>query len=426
MTAGGSGVASLRGVSLCYGETRAVDDVSLEIPANRMVGLIGPDGVGKSSLLALLAGARKMQDGEIRVLDGDMRDRRHRRAVCPRIAYMPQGLGKNLYPTLSVFENVDFFGRLFGHDKAERERRIADLLQSTGLAPFAERPAGKLSGGMKQKLGLCCALIHDPDLLILDEPTTGVDPLSRNQFWELIGRIRAGREGMSVLVATAYMEEAERFDWLVAMDDGKVLATGTPQELRERTGTQSLESAFIALLPESKRAGHHRLVIPPRPQSEGAPRIAIEAEGLTCRFGDFVAVDHVSFRIERGEIFGFLGSNGCGKSTTMKMLTGLLPASEGTCALFGQAVDASDMATRRRVGYMSQAFSLYAELSVRQNLVLHARLFHLPADGIPDGRAVAPRRGDHLHFHPLHERGPALRSHLADACRQGTGQRYSR
>ncbi len=394
MTAGGSGVASLRGVSLRYGETRAVDDVSLEIPANRMVGLIGPDGVGKSSLLALLAGARKMQDGEIRVLDGDMRDRRHRRAVCPRIAYMPQGLGKNLYPTLSVFENVDFFGRLFGHDKAERERRIADLLQSTGLAPFAERPAGKLSSGMKQKLGLCCALIHDPDLLILDEPTTGVDPLSRNQFWELIGRIRAGREGMSVLVATAYMEEAERFDWLVAMDDGKVLATGTPQELRERTGTQSLESAFIALLPESKRAGHHRLVIPPRPQSEGAPRIAIEAEGLTCRFGDFVAVDHVSFRIERGEIFGFLGSNGCGKSTTMKMLTGLLPASEGTCALFGQPVDASDMATRRRVGYMSQAFSLYAELSVRQNLVLHARLFHLPADGIPARVGEMLRRFD--------------------------------
>ncbi|MDV7982337.1 ribosome-associated ATPase/putative transporter RbbA [Pseudomonas paraeruginosa] len=383
MTIGGGSVASLGGVSLRYGETRAVDDVSLEIPANRMVGLIGPDGVGKSSLLALLAGARKMQDGEIRVLDGDMRDRRHRRAVCPRIAYMPQGLGKNLYPTLSVFENVDFFGRLFGHDKAERERRIADLLQSTGLAPFAERPAGKLSGGMKQKLGLCCALIHDPDLLILDEPTTGVDPLSRNQFWELIGRIRAGREGMSVLVATAYMEEAERFDWLVAMDEGRVLATGTPQELRERTGTQNLESAFIALLPESKRAGHHQLVIPPRPQNEGAPRIAIEAEGLTCRFGDFVAVDHVSFRIERGEIFGFLGSNGCGKSTTMKMLTGLLPASEGSCALFGQPVDAGDMATRRRVGYMSQAFSLYAELSVRQNLVLHARLFHLPAEGIP-------------------------------------------
>ncbi|CDF81720.1 Uncharacterized ABC transporter ATP-binding protein YhiH [Pseudomonas knackmussii B13] len=375
-------VARLHGVSLRYGRTAALDDVTLEIPANRMVGLIGPDGVGKSSLLALVAGARKIQEGEVHVLDGDMRDARHRRRVCPRIAYMPQGLGKNLYPTLSVFENVDFFGRLFGHDKAERERRIADLLQSTGLAPFAERPAGKLSGGMKQKLGLCCALIHDPDLLILDEPTTGVDPLSRNQFWELIGRIRAGRQGMSVLVATAYMEEAERFDTLVAMDDGKVLASGTPAELRERTATQSLEAAFVALLPARKRAGHQQLVIPPREQSQGAPQIAIEAEGLTCRFGDFVAVDRVSFRIERGEIFGFLGSNGCGKSTTMKMLTGLLPASEGTCALFGQPVNANDMETRRRVGYMSQAFSLYAELTVLQNLELHAKLFHLPSEEI--------------------------------------------
>ncbi|MGD5575275.1 ATP-binding cassette domain-containing protein, partial [Xanthomonas citri pv. citri] len=140
---------------------------------------------------------------------------RHRGLTCPRIAYMPQGLGKNLYPTLSVFENVDFFGRLFGHNKRERERRIKELLQNTGLAPFADRPAGKLSGGMKQKLGLCCALIHDPDLLILDEPTTGVDPLSRRQFWELIDDIRSKRAGMSVIVATAYMEEAAGFDWLV-------------------------------------------------------------------------------------------------------------------------------------------------------------------------------------------------------------------
>lgn len=408
-------VASLAGVSLRYGRTCALDDVSLDIPGNCMVGLIGPDGVGKSSLLALLAGARKLQEGEVQVLGGDMRDARHRRRVCPRIAYMPQGLGKNLYPTLSVFENVDFFGRLFGHDKAERERRIADLLQSTGLAPFAERPAGKLSGGMKQKLGLCCALIHDPDLLILDEPTTGVDPLSRNQFWELIGRIRAERQGMSVLVATAYMEEAERFDTLVAMDDGKVLATGTPAELRERTATQSLEAAFVALLPESKRAGHHELLIPPRERNAGAPQIAIEAEGLTCRFGDFVAVDHVSFRIERGEIFGFLGSNGCGKSTTMKMLTGLLPASEGSCALFGQAVDAGDMATRRRVGYMSQAFSLYAELTVLQNLELHAKLFHLPHE------QIGPRVAEMLARFDLDK----VRDELPDSLPLGIRQRLS-
>lgn len=391
---GADPVARLDRVTLRYGETCALEAVSLDLPANRMVGLIGPDGVGKSSLLALLAGARRLQQGTVAVLGGDMASAAHRRAVCPRIAYMPQGLGKNLYPTLSVFENVDFFGRLFGQDRAEREARIADLLASTGLAPFAERPAGKLSGGMKQKLGLCCALIHDPDLLILDEPTTGVDPLSRNQFWQLIERIRAARQGMSVLVATAYMEEAERFDWLVAMDEGRVLATGSPAELRQQTGTAQLEEAFVALLPERKRAGHRSLAIPPRPTATGAPAIAIEADGLTCRFGDFVAVDRVSFRIERGEIFGFLGSNGCGKSTTMKMLTGLLPASEGTCALFGRPVDAGDLGTRRRVGYMSQAFSLYSELSVRQNLVLHGRLFHLPAARIETRVAELLQRFD--------------------------------
>ncbi|SEJ44988.1 ribosome-dependent ATPase [Azotobacter beijerinckii] len=371
-----SGVAQLAKVGLRYGKTRALDALDLAIPAGCMAGLIGPDGVGKSSLLALLAGARQIQTGSVRVLDGDMADPLHRRAVCPRIAYMPQGLGKNLYPTLTVFENLEFFGRLFGQDAAERRWRIADLLAATGLAPFAERPAGKLSGGMKQKLGLCCALLHDPDLLILDEPTTGVDPLSRNQFWELIERIRRHRPGMSVLVATAYMDEAQRFDWLAAMDGGRVLASGAPAELLARTASTTLEEAFIALLPEERRRGHHALVIPPRTRRDGA---AIEAHGLTMRFGDFVAVDHVNFRIERGEIFGFLGSNGCGKTTTMKMLTGLLPASEGQALLFGQPVDANDLQVRQRVGYMSQAFSLYGELSVRQNLDLHARLFHVPA-----------------------------------------------
>ena len=384
-------VARLSGVGLRYGATCALEAIDLELPAQRMVGLIGPDGVGKSSLLALIAGARQIQAGNVEVLDGDMADARHRRRACPHIAYMPQGLGKNLYPTLSVFENLDFFGRLFGQDAAERERRIDDLLRSTGLSAFRERPAGKLSGGMKQKLGLCCALIHDPDLLILDEPTTGVDPLSRNQFWELIARIRAQRPQMSVLVATAYMEEAERFDHLVAMDAGRVLAEGSPAELRTRTGCASLEQAFIALLPEEKRRGHREVVIQPLQDNS---EIAIEAKGLTMRFGDFVAVDAVSFRIRRGEIFGFLGSNGCGKSTTMKMLTGLLPASSGEALLFGQTVDPRDMATRRRVGYMSQAFSLYSELTVRQNLELHARLFHVPAAQIDDRVAAMARRFD--------------------------------
>ena len=375
-------VVAVRGVQLHYGSTQALAGIDLDIPAGRMVGLIGPDGVGKSSLLALVSGARALQQGSVVVLGGDMRSAAHRTAVCPRIAYMPQGLGRNLYPTLSVEENLQFFARLFGHDAAERRRRIDSLTDSTGLRPFLDRPAGKLSGGMKQKLGLCCALIHDPDLLILDEPTTGVDPLARSQFWDLIERIRRERGQMSVLVATAYMDEAQRFDWLVAMDAGQVLATGTPREMLERTGAASLEAAFIALLPEERKRGHQPVEIAPLALGDDAD-VAIEAQGLTMRFGDFVAVDHVDFRIRRGEIFGFLGSNGCGKSTTMKMLTGLLPASAGEAWLFGQKVDPRDIDTRRRVGYMSQAFSLYGELSVRQNLVLHARLFHVPEPEVP-------------------------------------------
>jgi len=234
---------------------------------------------------------------------------------------------------------------------------------------------------MKQKLGLCCALIHDPDLLILDEPTTGVDPLSRRQFWELIDSIRCRLTGMSILVATAYMEEAERFDWLAAMDDGKIIASGSPEEIKSQSGQTTLEAAFIALLPKEKRAGHTDINLTPR-QDDTNKILAIEANGLTCRFGDFTAVDHVSFQIERGEIFGFLGSNGCGKTTTMKMLTGLLPATEGDARLFGQHLDGNNLETRRRIGYMSQSFSLYSELTVRQNLELHARLYHLPPNQI--------------------------------------------
>ncbi|MCD8349144.1 MAG: ribosome-associated ATPase/putative transporter RbbA [Planctomycetaceae bacterium] len=370
-------------VSLHYGETLAVDDVSIEFPAGKITGMIGPDGVGKSSLLSLISGARVVQDGTVTVLGGDIADEKHRIAVLPKIAYMPQGLGKNLYPTLSVEENLQFFGRLFGHGADERRRRIDQLTQATGMKSFLDRPAGKLSGGMKQKLGLCCALIHDPALLILDEPTTGVDPLARAQFWDLIAKVRKGQPGMSVLVATAYMDEAERFDWLVAMDGGKILDTGTPKELLEKTGKDSLESAFIELMPEEKKKGYKPVEIDPLPD-DADEDVAIEANDLTKRFGDFTAVDHVNFRITKGEIFGFLGSNGSGKTTTMKMLTGLLPATEGTASLFGHEVDAEDLETRSRLGYMSQAFSLYGEMTVEQNLVLHARLFSINPDEIPE------------------------------------------
>ncbi|MBE6366775.1 MAG: ABC transporter ATP-binding protein/permease [Lentisphaerae bacterium] len=370
-------VVKLEHVSFRFGKTLALNDFSLEIAPRKLVGLIGPDGVGKSTMLSLITGARAMQSGEITVLGGDMRSKEHRNKVCPKIAYMPQGLGKNLYFTLTVEENLQFFGKLFGHDAAERRRRIDHLTRSTGLYNFLDRPAGKLSGGMKQKLGLCCALIHDPDLLVLDEPTTGVDPLARRQFWDLVDSVRIMQPQMTVIVATAYMDEAQRFEWLIAMDDGKILDTGTPEEIFEKTHCNNLDDAFIQLLPEEKRSGHSKLVVPPLPD-EGKEVISIAAENLTKRFGSFTAVDHVSFRIREGEIFGFLGSNGCGKTTTMRMLTGLMTPTEGRAELFGSPIDAESMETRLRLGYMTQLFSLYNELTILQNLTLYARLYRIP------------------------------------------------
>ena len=359
-----------------YGKTLALNDLSLTLPRGLTVGLIGPDGVGKSTLLALIAGVRRIQSGELHVLGGDMRKPADRQALSHRIAYMPQGLGRNLYPTLSVYENIDFHARLFGLPARERRARIARLLEATGLAPFPDRATGKLSGGMKQKASLCCALVHAPDLLILDEPTTGVDPLSRRQFWALVADLQRETAGMTVLVATAYIEEAEPFAQLWAMDAGKLLVNAPTREVM--AGHTNLEDAYIRLLPPEKQQGTGGLDLTPFVPDPRLPP-AIEAHGLTKRFGDFTSVDNVSFTIQQGEIFGFLGSNGCGKSTTMKMLTGLLQATSGTAELLGAPVDAGSVATRMRVGYMSQAFSLYEELTVRQNLALHARLYRLGA-----------------------------------------------
>ena len=258
-------VVRLENVGLSHGETRALESVTFDIPAGRMVGLIGPDGVGKSSLLSLIAGAQAVQEGHVDVLDGDMADATHRRLTCPRIAYMPQGLGKNLYPTLSVFENVDFFGRLFGQDKLQRERRIGELLRSTGLAPFTDRPAAKLSGGMKQKLGLCCALIHDPDLLILDEPTTGVDPLSRRQFWELIDAHPRERAGMSVSSPPPIWRRPSALTGWWRWMPATCSPPASPAELLAQTGAgDSRRRLHRAAARGEARAAHRGCVIPPR------------------------------------------------------------------------------------------------------------------------------------------------------------------
>ena len=377
----GEAVARVKNVSHRYGATVSLADVCIDIPSRIMVGVIGPDGVGKSTLLGLIAGVKSHSERRGRRLRQDHRQqgdvagdpRPHRLyAAGPRPQPLPDALGVREHRFLRPIV------RIVG-DGASRQDH--ELLTATSLEKFEARPAGKLSGGMKQKLSLCCALINDPDLLILDEPTTGVDPLSRGQFWDLINTIRARRPQMSVIVATAYMDEAERFDWLMAMDDGKIIATGTLKELLAKTGEPNLDDAFIAMMPEAKRALHKKVVVRPRVASPDETP-AIEAEGLTRQFGDFVAVDHVSFRIPRGEIFGFLGSNGCGKSTTMKMLVGFLPATSGTCKLFGEPMGSNDMQARRNVGYMTQAFSLYGELTVAQNLMLHAELYHLPKEKI--------------------------------------------
>ena len=371
---------SIQNLSHRYGKTLALDDVSLDIPKGATVGLIGPDGVGKSTLLSLMAGVKVIQDGRVEVLGGDMADKDVRRDLSHRIAFMPQGLGRNLYPTLSVYENIDFHARLFGLDGQERTRQITRLMEATRLAPFSGRAAGKLSGGMKQKLSLCCALVHSPDLLILDEPTTGVDPLSRRQFWALVDDLRREHVGMTVIVATAYIEEAQRFERLLAMDAGRLLENKPTADVLADYGTDVLEEAYVKMLPPEKQQGSGGLDITPFVPDLDAPP-AMEAHGLTKRFGDFTAVDHVSFTIQKGEIFGFLGSNGCGKSTTMKMLTGLLEATEGDATLLGKPIDAGGLDTKMRVGYMSQAFSLYEELSVRRNLDLHARLYQMGAKG---------------------------------------------
>ncbi|MBM1180600.1 ABC transporter ATP-binding protein/permease [Pseudomonas lundensis] len=369
------------GIRHRYGKQQALLDITFSLPKGTRCGLIGPDGAGKSSLLGLIAGVKKLQQGSLEVLGGPIDDRRHRNTLYPLIAFMPQGLGGNLYPELSISENIRFFGTLFGLSKDDCEQRMANLLKATDLERFAERPAGKLSGGMKQKLGLCCALIHEPDLLILDEPTTGVDPLSRRRFWELVDDVRSQRPQLTLLVATAYMEEAEQFEHCLMLDRGTLIATGLTQELAAVASTGKLDEAFTHYQGDT---GHSNepLVIPPRVSDNSD--IAIEAHDLTLKFGDFIAVNNVSFAIGRGEIFGFLGSNGCGKTTTMKVLTGLMPATEGSAKLLGNPVDAKDLATRKRVGFMSQSFSLYGELSVRQNLVLHAQLFDLPKE---DSRA---------------------------------------
>ena len=370
----------VRGLSHRYRHRFVLRDIDLDIPAGALIGLIGPDGVGKSTLLGLVAGIRSIQNGAVTILGGPMRDSRHRHSVCPRIGYLPQGLGQHLYAELTVNENIRIFAELFGLGRAEIAARSRRLLSVTGLSPFTDRMAGKLSGGMKQKLGLCCALIHDPELLILDEPTTGIDPLSRVQFWELIESIRARSPQTTILVATSYMEEAERLDRLAVMMEGRIVRIDTPAALKAATGSETIDDAYVALM--APTAGYGRRVRLPTAPPRVSETLAVETSQLTRRFGDFTAVDGVSLAVRAGEIVGFVGPNGSGKTTTIKMLVGLLAPSAGEARMFGRPVRTHEHGHRQRLGYMAQRFSLYAELTVRRNLILHANLLGVPRQQI--------------------------------------------
>jgi ABC-2 type transport system ATP-binding protein len=416
---------------------QALDDVTFEVAAGSLTALVGPDGAGKTTLIRLAAGLLSIDAGELTVLGRDAR--RDPQAIQDRIGYMPQRFG--LYEDLTVQQNLDLYADLHGVPAAEREKTYQSLMEMTALGPFTRRLAGKLSGGMKQKLGLACALVRSPELLLLDEPTVGVDPLSRRDLWEIIGKL-VRDQGLTVLLSTSYLDEAERCDHVVVVNEGKVLAQGppvtisnlakgrtfvaTPHDSEPARVTQARLLSDPAVIDASPEAGRVRIVrraggpdvalaglaLEPTParfedgfmvllhparnpaagdtpateRAAGPPaRIAadaglgpeIEVNDLILRFGDFVAVDHVSFEVRRGEIFGLLGPNGAGKTTTFRMLCGLLRPTSGTLKVAGADLRRSPASARGKIGYVAQKFSLYGQLSVAENLDFFARAYGL-------------------------------------------------
>ncbi|MDO8843992.1 ATP-binding cassette domain-containing protein [Methylicorpusculum sp.] len=433
-------VIDIRGLRKSYKKKLAVDGVALTVKQGEIYGLIGPDGAGKSSLMKAIAGVLSFEQGSLTVFEVNIDSEAAAEKVKGRLGFMPQGLGLNLYGDLSVEENIDFFAQLRQVSLQQLSERKEKLLTMTRLDKFRDRPMKNLSGGMKQKLGLVCTLIHNPELVILDEPTTGVDPVSRRDFWAILAELLR-EQGTTALVSTAYMDEAARFHRLSLMYNGQVLADGEPDaicqqaqgcmvELTSESQTEALgklkshypqleaigtkirvfvdnlaldeaastvsghldglqiksikafdaelEDAFIALLRQGPLA-------PKTGKDESIPRfdktlpddkaIAIEARQLCKDFDQFRSVDKISFKVRQGEIFGLLGANGAGKTTAIKMLTGILPPSDGEGQVAGADMRNAAQAIKERIGYMSQAFSLYLDLTVIENIHLYASIY---------------------------------------------------
>ncbi len=413
------------------GEVRALDGVSIEVRAGELTALVGPDGAGKTTLIRLMAGLLTADGGTLRVLDIDPAAAPQR--IQDRIGYMPQKFG--LYEDLSVQENLDLYADLHGVGTEERARRYPQLMQMTDLGRFTSRLAGQLSGGMKQKLGLACTLVRSPELLLLDEPTVGVDPLSRRELWAIVEQL-VQAQGLTVLMSTSYLDEAERAARVLVLHAGKALAQSEPAAVTRVAASHSVvldpgpgnsarslqakllddpqvidavpdgglvrlvcasefrpgeviagleataveprfEDGFMMLLrgTASHEAGAEiRLQRPLAAAQQGA---VVEVRDLLKRFGDFTAVNHVSFEVHRGEIFGLLGPNGAGKTTTFRMLCGLLPPSGGVLQVAGVDVRRAGAAARTRLGYVAQKFSLYGALTVRENLEFFASAYGL-------------------------------------------------
>jgi len=415
-------------------EIRALDDVSLALQSGRVTGLIGPDGAGKTTLMRLVAALLEPDEGALRVLGHDTRQAPL--AVQSSVGYMPQHFG--LYEDLTVQENLDLYAGLQGIRESRRAQRYATLMRMTGLAPFTGRLAGKLSGGMKQKLGLACALLRAPSLLLLDEPTVGVDPVSRRELWQIVYH-QVQEAGMTVLLSTAYLDEAERCHDIILLHEGRLLGQGPPQHFsREMEGrafqvrarhlsrralqarlsgcegvidsviigdgvrvvtarpTQDqlpgeidgepleihplparFEDAFVARLPTHDQ-GQEKNPPGTEPVTSAAQGAVIAVRRVSRTFGDFYAVKAVSFEVRHGEIFGLLGANGAGKTTLFRMLCGLLPVSSGEATVAGADLRTARAQARARIGYMAQKFSLYADLTTVQNLEFFANAYSLP------------------------------------------------
>ena len=421
-----------QGLTKRFGEgAPALDGISAEISAAAITGLVGPDGAGKTTLIRLMTGLLEAEEGSLRVLGFDPTN--DARWIQAAIGYMPQRFG--LYEDLTVEENLNLYAELRALPAAERPAVFAELLAFTDLAPFTSRPAGKLSGGMKQKLGLACALMRKPRLLLLDEPSVGVDPISRRELWRMVSRLKA--DGVGVVWSTAYLDEAEACDHVLLLNEGKLLFDGPPQRLTERTkgrvfrviGAEGRRRSLLAealdepevidgviqghslrlvakdaarrpklpldagprarLVPAPPRfedsfidalgggPGGHSELAAARPRIAVRPEPVIRAQGLTKRFGDFTAAADISFEVHPGEIFGLLGPNGAGKSTTFRMLCGLLKPTEGEGRVAGIDLRRDTAGARGRLGYMAQKFSLYGDLSVGQNLSFFAGVYGL-------------------------------------------------